>query len=210
VTGGLIWLCAGATLALVASSASGWRLGVWLTKPVASAAFVGVALSLGALDTGYGRLVLAGLCLSWLGDVLLIPRERPLCFQAGILAFLLAHVAYATAFFGRGLSPTPFALGVVAAGVFSRAALRWLRPHVPADFQIPVIAYVTVICTMLVAALTAFVETGNGLILLGAVMFAVSDLSVARDRFVTKSALNEAWGLPLYFAAQVVLAWSVI
>ena len=79
-----------------------------------------------------------------------------------------------------------------------------------ADFQIPIIAYVSVICTMLVAAFTAFVVTGSGRILLGAGMFAISDLSVARERFVTKSRLNEAWGLPLYFAAQIVLAYSVV
>jgi uncharacterized membrane protein YhhN len=206
----LVWLCAGATLALVVATTAGRRLGVWLTKPLAAAAYVGVALSLGALDTGYGRLVLVALCLSWLGDVLLIPRDRPQVFQAGILAFLLAHVAFALAFFGRGLSAGALVVGVVAAGIFAWAALRWLRPHVPADFQIPVIAYVSVICTMLVAALTAFVVTGNGRILLGAGMFAISDLSVARDRFVTKSWLNETWGLPLYFAAQIVLAYSVV
>jgi uncharacterized membrane protein YhhN len=205
----LVWLCAGATLALVGASTAGWRPGVWLAKPVAAAAYVGVALSLGALATGYGRLVLVALCLSWLGDVLLIPRERPRPFQAGILSFLLAHVAFALAFFGRGLSLAPLAIALAAAGLFAWAALRWLRPHVPPDFQIPVIAYVGVICTMLVAAFTAFVVTGDTRILLGAVMFAISDLSVARDRFVTKSWLNEAWGLPLYFAAQLVLASSV-
>jgi len=32
----------------------------------------------------------------------------------------------------------------------------------------------------------------------------VSDLSVARDRFVSRSFSNRAWGLPLYYAAQIV------
>jgi hypothetical protein len=46
----------------------------------------------------------------------------------------------------------------------------------------------------------------------GAVAFAVSDLSVARERFVHKSFTNLVWGLPLYYAAQQTLAastWSL-
>ena len=39
--------------------------------------------------------------------------------------------------------------------------------------------------------------------------FALSDLSVARDRFVRPGFANAAWGLPLYFAAQLVIASSV-
>ena len=33
--------------------------------------------------------------------------------------------------------------------------------------------------------------------------------ATARDRFVEKSFINGAWGLPTYFAAQVVLALSI-
>lgn len=210
MTATLVWLCAGATLALVIATGARSRLGVWLTKPLAAAAYVGVALSLGALDSTYGRILLAALCFSWLGDVLLIPRERLLVFQAGILSFMLAHVVFIVAFFSRGLSPAPFAIGGVVAAAFAWLMLRWLRPHVPADFRLPVVAYVGVVSTMLVAAFTAFVVTGSAPILLGAVMFAVSDVSVARDRFVRERFVNEAWGLPLYFAAQVTLAFSVI
>jgi hypothetical protein len=30
---------------------------------------------------------------------------------------------------------------------------------------------------------------------------------VARDRFVSAGWINKAWGWPLYFGAQLVLAW---
>jgi hypothetical protein len=40
-------------------------------------------------------------------------------------------------------------------------------------------------------------------------MFALSDISVARDRFVSKAFANRAWGLPMYFAAQLILASTV-
>ena len=47
------------------------------------------------------------------------------------------------------------------------------------------------------------------MMLTGALAFAISDLAVARERFVTPSFVNGAWGLPLYFAAQLTLAGTV-
>jgi uncharacterized membrane protein YhhN len=40
----------------------------------------------------------------------------------------------------------------------------------------------------------------------GALAFTASDISVARDRFVQHEFLNRAWGLPLYYAAQLLIA----
>ncbi len=45
--------------------------------------------------------------------------------------------------------------------------------------------------------------------LAGAVSFYVSDLSVARDRFLAPGFSNRIWGLPLYYGGQPLLAWSV-
>jgi uncharacterized membrane protein YhhN len=70
-------------------------------------------------------------------------------------------------------------------------------------------AYIAVISVMVVAAAGTYALAGNGWIPLGAVGFYLSDLSVARDRFVKEEFLNRIWGLPLYYAAQVALAWSI-
>jgi hypothetical protein len=40
-------------------------------------------------------------------------------------------------------------------------------------------------------------------------MFYLSDLAVARERFVSSTFWNRAWGVPLYFGAQLVLASTV-
>jgi uncharacterized membrane protein YhhN len=40
----------------------------------------------------------------------------------------------------------------------------------------------------------------------GALAFTASDISVARDRFARHEFLNRAWGLPLYYAAQLLIA----
>ena len=45
-------------------------------------------------------------------------------------------------------------------------------------------------------------------ILLGAVVFATSDILVARQRFVVRSLANRVLGLPMYYLAQVLFALS--
>ena len=43
----------------------------------------------------------------------------------------------------------------------------------------------------------------------GAIVFAISDIFVARERFVRKGFVNAAVGLPAYFGSQMLLAYSV-
>ena len=83
---------------------------------------------------------------------------------------------------------------------------RWLVPGVPRQLKPAVGAYCVVITTMVAIAVGTTVATGDARVAIGAVMFFVSDLSVARDKFVAPGFANRAWGLPLYYAAQLVLA----
>ena len=73
----------------------------------------------------------------------------------------------------------------------------------------PVRAYVTAICFMVACAVGTFAHAGGAALLTGALMFFVSDLAVARERFVTNTFTNKAWGLPLYYGGQLLLATSV-
>jgi uncharacterized membrane protein YhhN len=198
-----------AVAALLVAQWRGVRAGVVVAKPLASLGFVAAALAAGAIDTVYGRLVLAALCLSMLGDVLLIPRGRPKSFGAGVLAFLLGHVVFALAFVRRGSDLVALILASSLAALPLYPVGRWLRPHVPASFRVAVGAYVGVISGMLVCAAGASAASGDARILIGALLFYASDLSVARDRFVTRAFANAAWGLPLYYAGQLVLASTV-
>lgn len=184
-------------------------IGIWVAKPLASTAFLAVALSAGALESTYGRAILAGLLLSWFGDVFLIPKGRPGIFLAGVLSFLAGHLAYAGAFVYRGMDREVLVVAALVAGGVAVGVLRWLRPHVPGDMKVAVPAYVAVISVMVVCAIASFWARGSVWIPVGAVGFYLSDLSVARDRFVSSDFVNRLWGLPLYYAAQVALAWSI-
>ncbi len=202
-------LPAGATLTAVALGAllvaerRRLRWAIWLAKPVASLGFVMAALGAGAVSSAYGRLVLAGLALCWLGDVLLIPAAKG-AFLAGLASFLAGHVAFALAFVLRGIAPLAAVVTLAALLLPALGVWRWLGPHVPAPMRVPVVAYVVVIVLMVTCA----VGTLAPLPIAGALAFFVSDLSVARDRFVSPGFANRAWGLPLYYAAVTLLAIS--
>lgn len=181
---------------------------VFIAKPTASVGFLVVAVASGAWDSSYGRWILAGLVLSLLGDVFLMFRGA-VQFQSGLVSFLLAHVAYTAAFLVAGVS-VPWALAAAAAALVAAwSVLRWLLPHVDEDMRGPVLAYVVVISLMVSLAMGTLGAGRTALIATGAALFYVSDLFVARDRFVTPSFVNTLVGLPLYYLAQVLLALSV-
>ena len=165
-------------------------------------------MAAGAAGSLYGRAVLAALVLSWIGDVLLM-SARSAVFLAGLGAFLLAHVAFGAAFCLRG-EAWPWTAGALALLILPAAIVsRWLRPHLPAEMRVPVHAYIAVITAMLALAVGTAAAGSPALILVGALAFYLSDLSVANDRFVRPGFLNRLWGLPLYYAAQLCLAASV-
>lgn len=199
-------VCAVAVAGLLAAEQRGSRAGLWLTKPVASLAFLWVALAAGALGSTYGRWVLVGLVLCLAGDLLLIPQERKAAFRAGVFAFLAGHVAFSVAFLGRPLDPLGLAVAAVVLAIALAAVLRWLSPSVTADMVLPVRAYMLVIGIMSALACGVTAAGGPWQVAVGALAFTASDVSVARDRFVRHEFVNRAWGLPLYYAAQLLIA----
>lgn len=197
-----------ALAALLVAERREWRAGIWIAKPLAATGFLVAALGAGALDTPYGRWVLLALALSWLGDVLLIPHHRA-AFLAGLVSFLLGHLAYVGAFVVRGLDLQTTLLAVPPAAFAVWGAARWLRGSVPPAMQLPVHAYMVVISIMVVAAIGTVAREPQMAIALGALLFYVSDLAVARQRFVAQGFANKLWGLPFYFGGQLLLALSV-
>jgi uncharacterized membrane protein YhhN len=78
----------------------------------------------------------------------------------------------------------------------------------------PVMLYCIVITVMLSGAWSVLDNSrltlsGRLIIFIGALLFYVSDVFVARDRFLKKEFLNRLLGLPLYYTGQFILAFSV-
>lgn len=207
MTGGLVLLVTG-LVATLAGEWSGRRMSLLVGKPSASVGFLLLALGAGAFDSSYGRWILAGLVLSLVGDVFLMFSDRT-WFLLGLVSFLLAHLAYVGAFVVVGISVTWSVVGAVGALFAAWLVLRWLSPHVNDDMREPVLAYVVVISVMASLALGTLGAGHSALIVAGAVLFYLSDLFVARDRFVVGTFANRLVGLPLYYGGQALLALSV-
>jgi uncharacterized membrane protein YhhN len=193
--------------AVLAAEALGLRALVWVAKPLASTGFVAAALAAGARRTAYGRWLLAALLFSWLGDVLLIQRAPPY-FLAGLGAFLAGHLCYCGAFAARGLALRWAAAALAVLLPAAVAVGSWLLPHVPPPMRLPVQAYMGVITLMVALAAGTWGSRGCAAILVAALGFYVSDLSVARDAFVAPGLGNRLWGLPLYYGSQLLFAWT--
>jgi uncharacterized membrane protein YhhN len=205
-----VTLTAVATCALLWSEWRRSRAGVWIAKPIASLGFIALGVTLaGAHPDPYAGSLLAALVACAIGDVLLIPAQ-PRAFQLGVASFALGHLLYGWAFWGRGVHVITLLVSAAFVTVVARRVWRWLTPHVPQSLKPALVAYVCIITAMLAVAASAAVATHDLRIGAGALMFWLSDLSVARDKFVAPGFVNRAWGLPLYYAAQLVLASSLL
>ena len=187
--------------------------GLLLTKPFLSLLFIAAALTGSGSDPTYFGLVLAGLICCLAGDICLIFFfSRPL-FLAGLVSFLAGHLLYAVAFF---LKAPPGAVTWIVGACFvavSVAVFAWLRPHL-GKMLLPVVAYMVIITAMVIGAASLLKDEnaaspGCYLAFAGAVLFYVSDIFVARHRFVAKAYVNRLVGLPLYYAAQFLIAFSI-
>ncbi len=207
----LTLICAlGCTTLVAAEYQKKARLRI-IAKCVASGAFVLLG-GYAAIHAGtpYAYLILVGLVLGAIGDVALLGKTNA-AFAAGLGAFLLGHLMYIFAI--ATIAPvsswiTKTAFSGLGCGAL---ALRWLWPKL-GSMRWPVVAYVAVISVMLIAAVAgagrlAFPQ--GEYLGYGALAFYLSDFAVARDKFVKPGFANKLVGLPLYFAGQLLIAWSL-
>jgi uncharacterized membrane protein YhhN len=183
----------------------------WRFKPLAALAFILAGVGAGALQTPFGQIILLGLVLCAVGDILLIPKGKN-AFLAGMAAFAAGHGAYIAAFVTNGVDVS-MAVALTAAlfAAFAAGFVYWLRRDLGAFFW-PVVVYSFIIGAMVVASVGHFAarpSQASMQLAIAATGFALSDISVARDRFKSAGFANRLWGLPLYFGSQCLFAISV-
>ncbi|MCO4812729.1 MAG: lysoplasmalogenase [Gammaproteobacteria bacterium] len=203
----LVTLVGVACIALVALLLADMPAPAAAAKFIASTAFVALAIRSGALASVYGRLILTGLALSWCGDMFLIGLSKT-TFLAGLFAFLMAHVAYVAAFVRHGFERRWIGVAMIPVTAIAIGVFVWLEPYTPPDLLNPVRAYVAVISLMVIFAIGTQGRGASKLIVAGATLFFLSDLSVASLRLVQTQYPTYIIGLPLYYAGQICLALS--
>ena len=178
-----------------------------VSKIFPTAGFITAAFLTNAHLTLGGPYLIGALAFCAAGDLLLVSADLKM-FRAGLAAFLFAHIAYCLFFWKIGLDThTLRAAAPVLAAV--GALILWrLLPHATKPMRGPVTAYVIVICAMVALSVGVWGSGKTILYSAAAVIFMVSDLFVARDRFVTKSFYNRLISLPLYYGAQLLFIFS--
>ena len=160
---------------------------------------------LGTPKSTYRNRLAAGLALSVAGDVLI-----EWSFIAGLVAFLLAHVAYTAAFVSDATRPcliraVPVTLYAAGLTTFLWPGLGNLRPAF--------LAYALAIGTMLWRAAARVGSRGaptfgEWAALAGAILFALSDSLIALHRFHAPFPAANVPVMLLYWAGQLGIALS--
>jgi uncharacterized membrane protein YhhN len=129
----------------------------------------------------------------------------------GLLAFAGAQALYTAGFFARSsMDILSIAVAGVVMATTAVAILAWLSPHLPEAMKTPVAVYVGVISVMVVAAFGTSGTLVDPRIPTAAVLFVISDVFVARQQFVVQDPWNRIVGLPTYYSAQVLFAFTIV
>ncbi len=188
------------------------RRQIYVFKPLSTLLVIATAL-LSLLEPApnltYTIGIVIGLLLSLGGDVALMFKESRKAFTLGLALFLLAHVAYTVVFIllGRFSAGDRLSAGLLlaaGAGFYTliRANLGSMRG--------PVIAYMVVISLMVNRAAStlvspAFTAGQATMILIGAVLFYISDVMLAANRFWRPWCYHHV-SLAFYYSGQLLLA----
>lgn len=156
-------------------------------------------------------LIFVGLVFSAVGDAFLIWQDHGY-FEHGLLMFAVAHILYASAF---GMRPLALRTGLVI-GVLSGLCYALLYPGLSGAFTYLVGVYVALISFMgwramaglrLVGAAWRWTELAAGG---GALLFILSDLTIALNKFCFPVPYSRALIMSTYYAAQMLIALSAV
>ncbi|MDH5205828.1 MAG: lysoplasmalogenase family protein [Hylemonella sp.] len=192
-----------------AGSAAGLPLLHQLCKPLPLLFALGRVIH--AAPSGGARgLLLVALAASLAGDIfLMLP---PGYFVAGLLSFLLAHLAY-LALFRRGLPWFASRIALVLSLVYGAAVCAVLWTDLPAPLRAPVAIYVLAI-TLMVAQAVGRARLhpcpGATRVAVGAGLFLLSDTLLALDRYTMPLPQASFWVLATYYAAQFLIVRGVL
>ena len=183
----LFFICAVADVYFILSNFSELR---YFTKPVLMPLLMLAYFFESRPVSHFGRLLLAGLFFSWLGDVfLMFEYLNQVYFILGLVCFLTTHILYIRYFTNIHSQQVSFfkkrPVMFIAVAAYSAELVYLMWPGLGA-LKIPVIIYASIISIMLVCALWLYQKISDRislLFILGAFLFVASDSMLAVDKF---------------------------
>jgi len=189
-----------------------WLLCISKVAPILS--LIGFVLlhgiSLTSEQYSYSRRILLGLVASTVGDLLLVFHQQ--FFIHGVAAFGIAQGLYASAF---GLYPFNLPAGVAVAAV-GASFFAYVTSAMQGVLVVAIGAYVTLISLMVwraIARVQFFDDLWTWTKLCscgGALVFAISDGTIALDKFCFRVPFAHAIIMSTYYCAQLLIALSVV
>lgn len=207
-----VWVFVFLTLTGVVAAVMSYRferpIAYGVSKGMASAGFLGVASTSGAIESTWGSLIFVALVISFTGDIALATRGKT-GFLVGLGLFAVAHIVFGVAFvvLGTGsavLTVTASVAAAVAIGVWTRFGSR-----IPSQTRSAVGIYLLIVMAMMASGVASAVSHGSLMLTAGVVLVGGSDAAVARQRFFKPGMANKSLGLSAYYLGQTLIALSV-
>ena len=152
-----------------------------------------------------GLLLGIGLICSGAGDILLELPVKGL-FEAGMGAFILAHLFYIVLFIRHPGFSIIRVLLMATMAVSTLCFAYYLYPRL-GSMMVPIYVYLCVILCMGVSACLG--RDNHWLIILGAGLFILSDALIAYNMFATPISHSSFWVMSTYYGAQAMLTAGV-
>ncbi|OHY96595.1 hypothetical protein BI375_03500 [Vibrio rotiferianus] len=183
----------------------------WLffaTKPIPIIAMIGMLLLSPAIQLPYAKWIISGLSLSLIGDlVMMYPKDS---FTQGIKFFCAALTCYALGFIQIAawhFTPwLPFA--VLGFGI---CAYLFFKPDLGKE-KWSVASYIIVLMTMLWMSMEYYAAgktQSSAFAVLGSVIFTMSGIVIAFERFGSTSTFSRQVAMATYYSAQLLITMSV-
>jgi len=199
---------------LIRAEILGIKSQIYVLKPISTLLVIAVALlSLGkpTHNMTYSTGVLVGLALCFGGDLALMFQDRRKPFMLGLVLFLLGHIAYTVAFSILGHASSWVLLSTLVLLAAGLGFYRLIASNL-GSMRIPIILYFLVISLMVIQATSllaspAINDLQAAMIIGGAILFYISDVMLAANRFWRPWKYNRI-SLAFYYGGQLLIAMA--
>lgn len=191
---------------------------VYAIKPMITISLMIFFLYRTKLTGRFAKRIFIGLFMGLVGDTMLMFADTSqMFFMYGLLAFLLGHVAYITAFYLDFKRVKSFInqisiMAIIIFSVYCVAYFLVLNPYL-AEMKYPVLAYAIVIAIMGVFALCRYNTVGEvsfKFVLIGALLFLLSDSALGINKFVITFDYSGIVIMATYMLAQYLITIGAI